>query len=165
MREPYRETGAEFNATGAYRYRLWRVWGDGERVCFCMLNPSTADAERDDPTIRRCVGFAKSWGYAGVEIVNLFAFRATHPKDLARTVDPVGSKNDQYLAQALATSGRIVAAWGVHGMLHNRGECMSHHFARAVCLGHTQAGHPRHPLYVRADFAPVPFTYLNGKNS
>jgi hypothetical protein len=94
-----------------------------------------------------------------VEIVNLFAFRATHPKELAQAADPVGSENDHVLADALncAKSGRIVAAWGVHGALHNRAETVVRHFAGAVCLGHTQAGHPRHPLYVRADVAPVPF--------
>src|SRR4028119_2392792 len=90
--------GAIFDPTRTYRYALWRTW-DAARppVAFVLLNPSTADARRDDPTIRRCANFARTWGFGGLEVVNLFAFRATHPTDLKCAADPVGPQNDVHL--------------------------------------------------------------------
>jgi hypothetical protein len=100
---PPEPSGATFDPTGAYRYALWRVW-DGNRppLVFVMLNPSIADAERDDPTIRRCLGFACAWGYGALTVVNLFALRATCPHTLRRAADPVGPDNDEHLRAALA---------------------------------------------------------------
>ena len=97
----YSRTGAEFDPTGAYRYSLWREWdARAPAVAFVMLNPSTADAARDDPTIRRCASFARSWGYGSLEVVNLFAYRASEPKRLRQTPDPIGPANDDYLVDA-----------------------------------------------------------------
>ncbi len=106
----YSRTGADFDGTGAYRYSLWREW-DSRRpiVAFVMLNPSTADAAKDDPTIRRCASFARSWGYGSLEVVNLFAYRASEPKRLRQTPDPIGPANDDYLVDAadrVADGGR-----------------------------------------------------------
>src|SRR5689334_18589152 len=114
--------GALFDPTGRYRYRLWRQWDPAKpAVAFVMLNPSTADATTDDPTIRRCFGFAQGWGFGRLEVVNLFALRATDPRELARHPDPVGPANDAHIAAALALTDQAVAAWGCGGALRERG--------------------------------------------
>lgn len=96
---------------GPYRYTLTRVWEEERpRVCFVMLNPSTADASQEDPTIRRCLSFARSWGYGSLEVVNLFAWRATKPTDIFSAPSPVGEENDHHLALAFARAERIIAA-------------------------------------------------------
>ena len=147
---------------GKYRYSLTRSWNpEKERVCFVMLNPSTADASNDDPTILRCIAFAKAWGYGSIEVVNLFAYRATDPRELKNvgaTVS-VGPLNDKYLKLACDRSELTVAAWGVHGALWNRGQTVRLTLSEAQCLGVTKEGHPRHPLYVRADEPRVSFGY------
>jgi len=126
-----------------------------------MLNPSTADAARDDPTIRRCIGFAAREGHGGVEILNLFAFRATLPADLKAAADPIGADNDRHLDALFATHREVLAAWGVHGAFGARAEAVRRMAAnRNVtlrCLGRTAAGQPRHPLYVAADSPLLPF--------
>ena len=96
----YSRTGADFDPTGVYRYSLWREWdARAPAVAFVMLNPSTADAGKDDPTIRRCASFARSWGYGSLEVVNLFAYRASEPKRLRQTPDPIGPANDRLPAR------------------------------------------------------------------
>src|SRR5581483_9586135 len=97
-----------------YRYSLARFFGDGGVVNFIMLNPSTADAETDDPTIRRCLGFAKAWGYGTLVVTNLFAYRATDPAELAKAGDPVGPDNDTRLWSEAQLSDLVVCAWGNH---------------------------------------------------
>ena len=148
--------GATFSADRRYRYRLWRRW-DGARpvVAFVMLNPSTADARRDDPTIRRCIGFAKSWGFGGVEVVNLFAYRTTDPGELRRVADPVGADNDRHIQSAIARADLVVLAWGARARSRR---LLS--LPQARCLGLTRAGQPRHPLYLRSDVRPQPFRLL-----
>lgn len=140
---------------GQYRYRLTRDWGHGRRLPFCMLNPSTADADIDDPTIRRCIGFAKREGYGGLVVVNLFAFRATDPKAMQAAAFPFGPDNHSHLSTvaraASALDIPIVCAWGAN----DRGDVAKSIFreaeVRMVCLGRTKDGSPRHPLYVRGD--------------
>jgi hypothetical protein len=145
----------------AYRYRLRRTWAAGPRVAFIGLNPSTADATADDPTVRRCVGFARAWGFGGVDVINLFAFRVTEPRVLRRAVDPVGPDNDDHLLEVATGAGRVVAAWGVHGTHRNRDVTVLGLLRGAgmsiSCLSHTQAGHPRHPLYAKASLRCRPF--------
>jgi hypothetical protein len=146
--------GAAFSRDGRYRYRLWRRW-DRSRpaIAFCMLNPSTADARRDDPTIRRCIGFARHWGYGGIEVVNIFALRATDPRALRSARDPVGPRNDAFMRRAAARSP-VVIAWGVHGALRDRESAALKLFgarSRLLALGRTRSGAPRHPLYLRRD--------------
>src|SRR5688572_11312536 len=127
-----------------------------------MLNPSTADAVRDDPTIRRCIGFARTWGYRRLVVTNIFALRATLPAALRGAADPVGPGNDRFILRAAREADRVVCAWGVHGALGNREEevlallrglAMEH-------LGLTRGGHPRHPLYLPAQSQPRPLGTL-----
>lgn len=147
---------ANFDRSGAYRYTLIRTWdAAGPRIAFCLLNPSTANARRDDPTIRRCLGFARAWGYGSLEVVNCFALRATDPRELARAADPIGPANDAAIRRAARRAAMTVAGWGAHGALLGRGQRVRGLLGRAgtpvVCLGTTAAGHPRHPLYLPAD--------------
>jgi len=146
--------GATFSRDRRYRYRLWRRW-DRSRpaVAFVMLNPSTADARRDDPTIRRCIGFARAWGFGGVDVVNLFAYRATDPRELLRVADPVGPRNSRHIQRAGLGAALVVIAWGAHPSAARRAPIS---LPRARCLGLTRTGQPRHPLYLRRDARPVP---------
>jgi hypothetical protein len=148
--------GATFSPCGAYRYRLTRRWQRGDRiVTWVMLNPSTADAQTDDPTIRRVIGFSRSRGFDALVVVNLFALRTPSPALLARAADPIGPLNPLHLRRALATAGTVVVAWGAHApspTISPRG---------CVCLGKTKGGSPRHPLYVRSD---IPFVGWEGGN-
>lgn len=146
-------TGAEISACSHYRYDLWRRWGDGPYVLFIGLNPSTADASDDDPTIRRCKRFVSDWGYSAMHMANLFAYRATNPKDMLKASDPIGIDNDTTLASLASRAGVIVCAWGAMGGHMNRDnacvELLSGYNLK--CLGVTKAGQPRHPLYIKAD--------------
>lgn len=151
---------AVLSTCGRYRYRLTRTWGEGRRTTFIMLNPSTADAELDDPTIRRCVRFAADLGTHGLEVVNLYAFRATDPADMLAAPDPVGPENDRYLAYAArlaaAHKGPLIAAWGANA----RAERVEHvlrlpHMERLTALSVTKSGAPGHPLYLPATSRPT----------
>lgn len=148
--------GAVLSEDGRYRYELWRTWDFGECVTFVMLNPSTADAFVDDPTIRRCVGFAKLWGFAAVRVLNLFAWRATDPAELLTIDDPIGVDNDAHLRRrAWSSTSPMVAAWGAHPLARERARQVDQAmYVRWSCLGTTVDGSPRHPLYVRKD-APL----------
>ncbi|MDX2214776.1 MAG: DUF1643 domain-containing protein [Oculatellaceae cyanobacterium bins.114] len=151
--------GAIFDPSGTYRYTLWRNWGCAPKVVFVMLNPSTADAEHNDPTIRRCIGLAQAWGFGALEVVNLFAYCATHPTELRQATDPIGIENDRYLLQAVQRSDRTLLAWGNWGYLHQRDRCVLNLLSQQTslyCLGMNQSGQPRHPLYVRRDVKPIP---------
>lgn len=154
MRSP---GGAVADDTGTYRYRLWRRWGPGATVLFVLLNPSTADAEHDDPTLRRCAGFARSWGLGGLELVNLFALRATDPRRLRQAPDPVGPDNDRHIRAAARGADLVVAGWGNQGARTERAAVVAHLLERKRtlhCLGVTRLGQPRHPLYVTAEVRP-----------
>lgn len=146
-----------------YRYELERRLGGlfeaPRTVLFVMLNPSTADAETDDATIRRCKGFARAWGFTELRVANLFAMRATDPRELFRAADPVGPDNDQVLAREISRADLIVAAWGVHGTFLDRDRQVvaAHPDVLWTCLDTTKDGYPRHPLYVRADAVPTPW--------
>lgn len=146
---------AHLSSDGRYRWWLQRSWqhgGDGRVVCFVMLNPSTADALIDDPTVRRCMGFAARWGFSRLLIRNLFALRATKPAELTTAHDPTGGHyGDAELATA-ASADVTVAAWGAH-VPFGRDEEVLRILSGATlyCLGKTKNGCPRHPLYVRAD--------------
>ncbi len=158
LRSTWVDSGANIDETGRYRYNLWRTWDPSRRtVAFCMLNPSTADETLEDPTIRRCIGFARSWGFGGVSIVNLFALRSTDPRALYDEPDPVGPYNDSSIAAASGVHALVVAAWGVHGALRGRGEEVRRRVLLGPVhhLGLTKNGHPRHPLYLRGDLEPA----------
>lgn len=141
-----------FDPTGAWRYRLERAWDDGPAVAFVMLNPNTADAEHDDPTIRRCVGFARRWGFGRLLVVNLFAWCCPRPSMLREAEDPVGPRNDTHLRRAATEADRVVVAWGNHGRLLDRDREVTETLDGPLyCLGTTRHGCPRHPLYLAAD--------------
>lgn len=175
--DPYIAKGACISSCGKYRYKLWREWrgthdpknwkwygdvdgagqpiGDPKACLFVMLNPSTADGELDDPTIRRCVGFARAWNFERLEVVNLFAYRATKPAELFafhnKQGDAIGWENPEIVERAARDSGLVVCAWGanvgdfgfhvdtVRGWLDPKPQ---------FALGFTKDGHPKHPLYV-----------------
>lgn len=149
------QRGADISSCGRYRYTLWRTWGPGETCMFVGLNPSTADATVDDPTIRRCIGFAQSWGYGGLMMTNLFAWRATDPRDMLAAEDPVGPGNDQILRCAHMSAAITVAAWGVHGAHQGRDTHVRAMFRHLYYLRLTKGGHPGHPLYLPANLRPV----------
>lgn len=130
------------------------------RILFVMLNPSTANATHNDPTLRRCLGFASDWGFGSLELCNLFAYRATEPAILKRVRDPVGPDNDSYICTAAKRANAIIVAWGTRGTLLGRAEQVTKLLARTqslLCLGVTKDGAPRHPLYVPRTVTPVPF--------
>jgi hypothetical protein len=118
-----------------------------------MLNPSTADEVQDDPTIRRCISFAKREGYTYMTVVNLFALRATNPKELLSHPDPVGPLNDQRIKEMIDEhkNGAVVAAWGAHPFAKKRAEEVKKKFGPFLCLGTSKNGSPRHPLYLKLD--------------
>lgn len=151
--------GAVIDPMGIYRYSLWREWDtNAHRLAFIMLNPSLADEITDDPTLRRCISFAQSWGYGSLEVVNLFGYRASRPTILKQITDPIGPENDRYLKQAVDLADKIVLAWGNQGILKNRAKVVLHWldgFESLYCLGITQTGNPRHPLYVKGNTKPV----------
>jgi hypothetical protein len=155
------ERTAIIDQSKAYRYHLGRVWDPRipQRCCFIMLNPSTADAEDDDPTIRRCVGFAKAWGFGGLDVLNLYAYRATDPSKLFGTKDAIGPDNDLWIRRKTTNLAcqKVVGAWGAASWAQRRAREVRRLVPQEIfCLGHTKAGHPRHPLYARATAELVP---------
>lgn len=159
---------AVFSSCGKYRYRLERVLIDPaddvviNSVAFCMLNPSTAGAKLDDNTIRRCMSYARDWGYNRLIVVNLFAWRATFPMALyAHDIDPVGPDNDEHILMAAREADKLVCAWGQHGALLSRASIVSNMLIsegiKRYALAFSKAGHPMHPLYQRKDLQPVVF--------
>lgn len=197
----YLDSGAKISPCGKYRYRLWREWrlgnstqwdmwteddgspcvdGAGHQLgeplscLFVMLNPSTADATEDDPTIRRCVAFAKAWGYDRMDVVNLFAWRATDPKDLlavSPAADPVGFDNQETIQEAVFEAGIVVCAWGVGGCHLDQDETVLGWIESAVslmadegreipvtALKRTKEGFPSHPLYLPSHLKPQPYS-------
>jgi hypothetical protein len=152
--EPAR--GAELSECGRYRYRLWRTWDPSlPRAVFVMLNPSTADASKDDPTIRKCIGFAKRWGCGSIEVVNLFPIRATDPRDIDTTSRAAEVTNRQWMHGSLGDPRVLrVVAWGaasrapryVRDLLAAQSRWIAANFSGLQCLGPTKGGEPRHPL-------------------
>lgn len=180
----YIDTGARFSSDGKYRYLLWREWKNphdpenwlwyGETkggrdphpkpMLFVMLNPSTADAFKDDPTIGRCVNFAKASRYERLEVVNLFAYRTKSPKVLKALThehDPVGDQNQFHIQRAAEDAGIIILAWGAHGGHLRQDETVldwlepNAHKLRMLEL--TKGGRPKHPLYIHSARRPQPF--------
>ena len=157
-----RSDSANFSKCGRYRYLLTREFG-GESTClFVMLNPSTANADHDDPTIRRCIGFAKREGFGRLEVVNLYGYMATKPADLFACDEPVGDGNDVAIADALSGADVVVVAWGNHGSFDSGRikafiDMIGLSGNQAKCFGLTGEGQPKHPLYLRLDAALVDY--------
>lgn len=162
----YIQVGALISDCQQYRYRLWRRWNDGRAVLvFIMFNPSTADGEQDDPTIRKCVGFADRAGYGGIEILNLFAYRATKPADLKLASWPVGPENDAHIRAVLDTYQSVVCAWGVNATTREGwarvrqvvGILSEYSDRPPMALKLTANGVPWHPLMLGYDVTWVPY--------
>ncbi|MGK7899097.1 MAG: DUF1643 domain-containing protein [Xenococcus sp. (in: cyanobacteria)] len=138
---------------GDYRYLLWREWNtQGKTVSFIMLNPSRADAEVNDPTITRCINFARFWDYGRLEVVNLFAYRSPHPSLLKQAVEPIGRDNDRFILETVLRSDRVILAWGNHGTWRKQDLHVLQllkDYNHLYCFGITKKGCPRHPLYLR----------------
>lgn len=162
--------GACFSDDEMYRYRLWRTWDASlPRLLWVLLNPSTADGETNDATVRACIGFTcewqrrlSGWQYGGIEIVNLFAFRSTSRSALRMAVAPIGPDNDRYIVEAAQRAPRVVVAWGEHGSYRQRVRevcALLKEYAPLplYCLGKNSDGSPRHPLYVPYSTDPIPY--------
>ena len=157
-------SAATISDCGIYRYSLSREWlgGDGT-VLFVMLNPSTADASVDDPTIRRCIGFAQRWGYARLTVGNLYAYRATDPRELddaaGAGVDPVGPENDDWLLRLSGGADEVIAAWGTKASAAREARVLRRlaPWCTINCLGTTKSGQPKHPLYLPNKTRRVPW--------
>lgn len=155
---------AVVSGCGRYRYRLDRTWDDAlPAATFLMLNPSTADATADDPTIRCCLGYTRAWGCGSLTVVNLYAWRATDPAELTTTADPIGPENDDFITEAAATAAHtrapLVAAWGARARPERIAAVLAlPGMSRLTALACTKGGQPRHPLYLPADLTPQPWS-------
>ena len=150
------KTAAEFSACRKYRFALWRTWDEKKPYALIIgLNPSTADEIKNDPTITRCINFAKSWGYGGVCVANLFAYRATIPKDMMRVKKPIGTENDAWLSQLAKNAGIVVAAWGNDGSHLGRAEEIKKMLPNLHYIKMNKSGEPAHPLYLRSELKPA----------
>lgn len=154
------QRGARFSDCRTYRYLLWRVWDDeGPTLNVIGLNPSTADENADDPTIRRCIDFGKRWGFGGLKMTNLFAYRSTDPRGLLAVDDPVGPDNNVTLKVQAYDAAYVIAAWGAHPLAMARAKAVRPFLERyhVMCLGTTKDGAPRHPLYLPKATTPTPY--------
>ena len=160
-------SGAQLSPCRRYRFHLWRGWSEeGGRVAFLALNPLTADAEQDDPTVRRMIGFAKAWGYGGLDLVNLYAWRATDPIDLiaaesAGMCTSGGDVNDRCIVNVARNARRVIACWGAFPQARERGEEVAALLDEAgvplECISWTKTGAPQHPLYLPRGVQPTPW--------
>jgi len=150
---------ARFSPCRTWRYTLHRIWDDGLGLLMVIgLNPSTADEVKNDPTVTRCINYARAWGFGGLIMMNAFAYRTTFPRVLKNGPDPVGPDNDFWLRRMADQSQLILAAWGNHGLWLDRQARVLSLIDREVhCLGVTKTGAPRHPLYLKADARPQLF--------
>jgi hypothetical protein len=162
---PFNVSTAKFSPCKNYRYILTRIWGKGDNLAmFVGLNPSTADEANSDPTVTRCVLYAQRWGYDGLIMTNIFAWRSTDPKALYAVPEPIGEENDAWLVTAAATAKIVVLAWGAHGAYKGRGidvlkllRAPSLTRAKLHFLKLTKEGYPGHPLYLKSSLKPIQF--------
>lgn len=153
---------AEYSDCERYRYSLTRVWDEtGRRAAFVMLNPSTATEIQNDPTVERCERRARTLGFGAFRVTNIFAWRDTDPRAMRTAADPVGPENDRAILAVLGWADQVICAWGTHGAHLNRGaavEAMMRATGKQLfTLGLTQAGHPKHPLYIGYQQQPTPW--------
>ncbi len=144
-----------------YRFLLTRVWGDGPRALFIMLNPSTATEVQNDPTVERCERRARALGFGAFRVTNIFAWRATDPRDMRAATDPVGVGNDRAILDSLDWADTVICAWGNHGLHLDRGRAVEALLRPSGVplfhLGLTGQGQPKHPLYIGYDQRPIPW--------
>ncbi|MDO6459345.1 DUF1643 domain-containing protein [Granulosicoccaceae sp. 1_MG-2023] len=151
------QSSANFSRCRTYRYALQRCWDEQlPSLLIIGLNPSTADAQRNDPTIRRCIGFARDWGFGRLTVANLFAYRATLPSDLKAAADPVGPRNNHWLRKLAREADLVVAAWGNDGRFMGRADAVRRFLPDLYCIRMNSLGEPAHPLYLKRGLRPVP---------
>jgi len=156
---------ADISFCGVYRYSLSRIWDESKPyVLFIGLNPSTADENKDDPTIKRCVDYAKRWGYGGLKMANLFAYRATQPSDLKKAKNPIGVDNDSYIKQLSNNAGITIVAWSDDGIYLDRDKEVIKFIDNPMCLNINKSGQPSHPLYQKKTLKPKPYEIYHEKN-
>ncbi len=144
------DKGAIFSECNQYRYALWRIWKrEADHLMIIGLNPSTADAQNDDPTIRRCIQFARDLGFGGVFITNLFAYRATFPSDLFKAHEPAGPLNTFFLSEFKNLVTTVLIAWGNHGTFLEQNKKVLKLIENPYCLNINKSGEPAHPLYLK----------------
>ena len=157
-----KNSGAVFSPCNKHRYQLWRIWDESKpNVLFIMLNPSTADTTEDDPTIRRCIGFTKSWGYGGLMVGNLFSYRSTDPKNLKLNQDEVLDRkhadiNNRHILKMWWKCDLTVCAWG-NPPIETKSIFPLEGMKQLHYLELTKCGNPKHPLYLRKDLKPTPY--------
>lgn len=158
MKDLFEDSGAHFSSCRKYRYALYRIWDDSKPlVMFIGLNPSTANENEDDPTIRRVKRFARDWGFGGVYMMNLFAYITPYPDKLILYADPIGN-NDAWLKEVSEKCGAVVFAWGSFKQATERAKDVSKLFTNAMALRINKDGTPAHPLYIPANVKPVVIT-------
>ena len=153
------KTRAELSSCRKYRYALWRAWDEGkDKVMFIGLNPSTADKVEDDRTIKRCISYAKQWGYGGIIMGNLFAYRTPSPDKMMQSKDPVGPENNTWLKRLSEQADIVVAMWGNSGGFLNRSREVTKMFPNLLCLRITGAGQPHHTRGLPNGIKPIPYS-------
>ncbi len=153
---------AVFSPCRRWRYELWRRWSPGPYCPFIGLNPSTADERILDPTVRRCIDYAKRWGYGALCMTNIFAWRDTDPQDMMKAEEPIGEKNDETLIRISKDAGVVIAAWGCHGSYRDRAKRVLEIIPNLCALKLNSDGSPAHPLYLRKSLVPTPIKDLRG---
>ena len=150
------EKKANISKDKIYRYTLSRTWDSTKpTVLFIGLNPSIADENIDDPTVTRCINFAKDWGYGTLLMANLFAFRSTYPKEIYLIDDPIGKDNDHYILECVKQSDLIIACWGNNGTYMDREKIIKELVPNLYCLQKNKNGTPHHPLRLSRDINPI----------
>lgn len=146
------EKTAIISEDNKYRYQLSRIWDQSKpRILFIMLNPSTADAKQDDPTIRRVISFAKSWGYGGIHVGNLFAYRCTDPKGLKHALNPIGENNINHIQKLVGQVDKVIYAWGNNNI---EPTWLRDIVQTPYCIDVSKKNIPKHPLYLKGDLQP-----------
>ena len=152
------ETDAILSEDRKYRYVLSRIWDKSKpTVMFIGLNPSTADETQNDPTVNKCINFAKSWGYGGIYMLNLFAFRATQPEDMFKSENPIGKENNEYIKKYSKICDKVICAWGNDGNYKNRSKEVLEMLDNIYYIKLNKTGEPAHPLYLKSDLIPIKF--------
>ena len=151
---------AEYSDCEKFRYTLTRVWDEqGAKALFVMLNPSTATEIQNDPTVERCERRARTMGFGAFRVCNIFAYRATDPRDMRAVPDPIGPLNDEAISNSAPWADKIICAWGTHGAHLERGPAVEVLLRQTGLqlyhLGLSKAGHPKHPLYISYETKPI----------
>ena len=150
--------GAKFSKCRKYRYTLWRTWDTSKpKIMFLGLNPSTADETNNDPTVTRCINYANSWGYGGMFMMNIFAFRTTYPVELKKTSNPIGKDNNRWIKKVSLSVDKSIGAWGNDGMFLHRSTDIKKIVKNLYCLKINSSGEPSHPLYLKATLKPIKY--------